>query len=204
MQHYIDISSFVMHFSYLGILLCLLLGALGLPFPEDAILITSGFLVAQKTLNLYLTLAVLYAGLITSDLVIYYIGRHYGRKVVDHKWFGMLVSKERLYWVESHFKRRGAWVILIGRQVFGIRSQIILLSGVMRVKLSRFLAADAAAALITIGIMVTAGLVGGKALHGIKIIKETMSSAVFGVIAVGLVIFGFMSIRRLVYQRTGK
>lgn len=37
------ISAFVDRFSYFGILFCLVLGSVGFPFPEDAILICSGF-----------------------------------------------------------------------------------------------------------------------------------------------------------------
>ena len=47
----LDISEVTDHLPYLGIFLLLILGGMGLPFPEDATLILSGFLVAHGAIT---------------------------------------------------------------------------------------------------------------------------------------------------------
>jgi membrane protein DedA with SNARE-associated domain len=47
-----EISGFVEHFKYIGIFLLLILGGIGLPFPEDATLILCGFLIAHDIIRL--------------------------------------------------------------------------------------------------------------------------------------------------------
>lgn len=48
-----DISGLVEHFPYLGLLVLLVLGGLGLPFPEDTTLILCGFLISTKVVKLF-------------------------------------------------------------------------------------------------------------------------------------------------------
>ena len=48
----LESMTFVNHFPYLGMFLLLILGEIGLPFPEDATLILSGFLTAHEMFKL--------------------------------------------------------------------------------------------------------------------------------------------------------
>jgi membrane protein DedA with SNARE-associated domain len=45
----LESTTFINHFPYLGIFLLLILGGMGLPFPEDTTLILSGFLIAMMS-----------------------------------------------------------------------------------------------------------------------------------------------------------
>ena len=44
-----EAATLVEHFPYIGIFILLILGEIGLPFPEDATLILSGFLIAHES-----------------------------------------------------------------------------------------------------------------------------------------------------------
>ena len=57
-----EATTLVEHFPYIGIFLLLVLGDMGLPFPEDATLILSGFLIVQKVTKPLTTLLVAYSG----------------------------------------------------------------------------------------------------------------------------------------------
>jgi membrane protein DedA with SNARE-associated domain len=115
MEFYRDIPIYIAHFSYAGILLCLILGSVGFPFPEDAILICSGLLISQNILSPGPTVTVVFAGMLVSDLIIISLGRRYGRRIVTHRWFRRVLSAKRLALIESRFNTHGTWVILIGR-----------------------------------------------------------------------------------------
>jgi len=203
MELFSDISAFVERFSYFGILLCLILGGIGFPFPEDAILICSGFFIAQKTLSPAPTLIMVFAGVLISDIMIFSLGRHYGRRIVTHKWFGSIISEKRLILIESRFNTYGPWVILIGRQLFGIRAQVLIMAGIMRMPFLRYLLSDALAALVTMGIMITAGYTGGKAFAGLANMKDMMSVALFSIIAAVFIIVGFAHARKHLGLGTG-
>jgi membrane-associated protein len=155
-------------FPYLGIPLLLLLGMLGCPFPEDTTLMLCGFLIAQDVVEPVPIFLVTYPVLLLTDTILYASGRRYGRKVVEHPRFRKILSPQKLQRIEMKFKKWGAWCILIGRQVPGLRAQLFLASGILRLPLVRFLIADGISALIAIGSMGGMGYLGGESVQRAK------------------------------------
>jgi len=164
----LEASTLVEHSPYLGIFLLLILGGVGLPFPEDATLILTGFLVAQNVIKPVQTFLAVYSGLLISDFLLYWVGKKYGRMLVLHKRFRKIISPEQLSRLEEKFKRRGVWVVLIGRHFLGLRAQIFLAAGVMRMSAIKFLLADGATSLFTIGLMGGIGYAGGNSVEILK------------------------------------
>jgi membrane protein DedA with SNARE-associated domain len=163
-----EIKTFVNHFPYLGIFVLLVLGGVGLPFPEDTTLILSGFLVAHDIIKPLPGFLVIYAGLLVSDYFLFWVGKRYGRRVVEHKKFQRLISSERLLNLEEKFKKWGVWVVLIGRHLLGLRAQIFLVAGVMKMHPIKFLVADGISALFTMAVMGGIGYVGGNSVQVLK------------------------------------
>lgn len=62
----LESASFIDHFPYLGIFLLLILGGIGLPFPEDATLLLSGFLMAHYVILPLPAFLVVYSGLLIT------------------------------------------------------------------------------------------------------------------------------------------
>jgi membrane protein DedA with SNARE-associated domain len=160
-----EATTLVEHFPYIGIFILLILGGVGLPFPEDATLILSGFLVAHGAITPLPTFLTVYAGLLVSDFFLYLVGKKYGRMVVEHKRFQKIISPDRLSKLEEKFKKGDVWVILIGRHFLGLRAQIFLAAGVMRMPTIKFLMTDAATALLTIAFMGGMGYAGGNSVQ---------------------------------------
>lgn len=156
------ISAIVEHFPYLGLFGLLIFGGLGLPFPEDTTLILCGFLIFTNVVKPLPALLVVYAGVLLTDLLLYGVGRKYGPIIVTHKRFHKMISMEKLTLLEEKFSRWGILVILFGRHLVGIRAQILLVAGVIRMPFLTFLASDACSASITIAFMVGAGYIGGN------------------------------------------
>ena len=163
-----DLSGLIEHFPYLGLFMLLILGGIGLPFPEDTTLILGGFLISTHVIKPVPALLVIYTGLLIADLFLYFVGKKYGRMIVNHKRFRKIISPERLSSLESRFNRSGVFVILVGRHLVGLRAQIFLAAGVMRMSVVKFLMADAVSAIFTIAIMAGAGYLGGNSLEIIK------------------------------------
>ena len=161
-------ASFINHFPYLGIFLLLILGGVGLPFPEDATLLLSGFLMAHYVIIPLPAFLVVYSGLLITDFSLYLVGKKYGRRIVEHKRFRKIISPNRLSKLEEKFIKWGSLVVFFGRHIWGFRAQIFLVSGVMKMSATKFLVADAISALFTIGLWGGVGYLGGNSVQVLK------------------------------------
>lgn len=164
----VDPGTVIQHFTYIGIFCLLILGGLGLPFPEDGVLIMSGLLIAQGVIHLVPALFVIYPSLLIADLILYSIGRKYGRMIIEHKRFSKIVSPVALSRFEEKFTRRGALMVFLGRHFVGFRAPIFLIAGVMRISRPKFLIADGVSAIITVSITLGLGFLGGNSLMILK------------------------------------
>jgi len=179
-------------FPYVGLFVLLVLGVIGFPFPEDAILILCGFLIASGVVKPAPALIVVASGMLMTDYFLYYVGRKYGRKVVAHRRFRKIISARREVRLEKIFRRWGVLAILLGRHLVGLRSQIFLVAGILRMPRARFVLADAASSIVSMTIMVGAGYWGGSTLD---LIKKDMKEAQYAlliliaIIAVALLIW---------------
>jgi membrane protein DedA with SNARE-associated domain len=179
-------------FPYVGLFVLLVLGVIGFPFPEDAILILCGFLIASGVVKPAPALIVVASGMLVTDYFLYYVGRKYGRKVVAHRRFRKIISARREVRLEKICRRWGVLAILLGRHLVGLRSQIFLVAGILRMPRARFVLADAASSIVTMTIMVGAGYWGGSTLD---LIKKDMKEAQYAlliliaIIAVALLIW---------------
>ena len=176
-----DPTNFINNFPYLGIFVLLILGAIGLPFPEDTTVMLCGFLVASDVVKPLPSFLVIYIGLLIADFFLYSVGEKYGRRVVEHRRFHRLISPKKLLILEEKFKKRGILVIFIGRHLIGLRAQIFIVAGIMKMSSIKFLIADAVTALVTITLM---GGIGYFAGNHIQVVKENMAKIEYVVIIV--------------------
>jgi len=168
----LEIDTLIKQSPYLGIFILLFLGDIGLPFPEDTILILSGFLIAQGVTKPLPTLLVVYSGLLLTDFFLYLAGKKYGRRIIEHKRLHKIISQDRLRKVEEKFERWGVLVVFFGRHLLGVRAQVFLVAGVMRMPPVKFVMADAASAILTVTLMVGIGYLGG---NSIEVLKKDMA-----------------------------
>lgn len=104
----VDPGTVILHFTYIGIFCLLILGGVGFPFPEDAVLIMSGLLIAHGVIKFIPAVLIIYPSLLIADFILYSIGRKYGRMIVEHKIFSKIVSPATLLRFEERFTRWGS------------------------------------------------------------------------------------------------
>jgi membrane protein DedA with SNARE-associated domain len=118
----------------------------GVPIPEELAIVAAGLWTAGKAdqypLYRWLMLPVCIVGVLTADVVLYAIGRYFGTRLLDQKWFVRMVPREKRQRIESNFDRYGVNILLFGRLIPGIRSPLFLTAGTMRLSVPRFLLAD--------------------------------------------------------------
>ncbi len=186
----LEATTFVEHFPYIGIFILLILGEIGLPFPEDATLILSGFLIAQKVTKPLPTVIVVYCGLLFTDFSLYWVGKKYGRKVIEHKRFRRILSAEKLLILEEKFRKWGIYVVFVGRHFLGIRAQIFLAAGVMRMSMLKFIMADGASAILTMTLMVGVGFLGGNSIEVLQ--KDLKRIEHIGILILAILFTGWI------------
>ena len=189
----LEATTLVEHSPYIGIFILLILGEIGLPFPEDATLILSGFLIAQKVTKPLPTVIVVYCGLLLTDFSLYWVGKKYGRKVIEHRRFRRILSAERFLTLEEKFKKWGIYVVFVGRHFLGIRAQIFLAAGVMRMSTLKFIMADAASAILTMTLMVGIGFLGGNSIEILQ--KDLKKIEHIGILILVILFTGWMIYR---------
>jgi membrane protein DedA with SNARE-associated domain len=195
----LESTTYISHFPYLGIFLLLILGEIGFPFPEDATLILGGFLTAHEVIKPLPAFLVLYLGLLITDFSLYFVGKKYGRNVVENKRFHKIISPDRLSKLEEKFRKWGGLVVFLGRHVWGLRAQIFLVAGVMKMSGMKFLLADGIAAFFTIALWGGIGYVGGNSLQVLKkgVTRiEHIGVVVFVLLVLGGIIFRYFKSNR--------
>jgi len=196
-----DFSHFLQHFSYPGLFILLLMGGIGFPFPEDAILIMAGFLIFHDVMRPVPVLVTVYAGLLVTDYFLYSMGKKYGRMIVTQKKFSKIVSPEQLSKLEKKFEQKGSLLIFIGRHVAGLRAQLFIVAGIMKMSAVKFLVVDGITSVFTIALMVGAGYIGGNSL---QVIRKDLSRVEHIAIFLLVAIFSLYVVFRFFKSRGGR
>ena len=151
-----SIEQFLEEFTYLGVFLVLFLAGLGLPIPEELPVLASGVLAHEGVVRWWLMLPVCVLGVLAGDVVLYWVGHHWGERVLGWRVVRCVLSREREESLKAAYRRHGVKIVFTARHVMGLRAAAFLTAGIANVPFGRFLAADAGAALV--GVPVTFGL----------------------------------------------
>jgi membrane protein DedA with SNARE-associated domain len=140
------------HSSYFVITLVLILSGSGLPVPEEVPIIAAGLLAAGGSLNPWAAFACCLFGALVGDAVMYWIGYHFGRGVLqDHPRWARWVTPEREDRIEAMFAKHGLKVFFVARFLVGLRSPVYLTAGILRVSFRRFFLIDLICATAVVG-----------------------------------------------------
>lgn len=140
-----------------GPFVVLLLCGLGLPIPEDIVLIAAGALgVLDERAWIYVS-AVMYAGVMAGDSIIFLAGRFFGGRLRAAPWFQRIFPSAKQDKVEVLFERHGSTGMFLGRFLPGLRAPIFFTAGSMKVSYFKFLCFDGFAALISVPFFVWLG-----------------------------------------------
>ncbi len=113
--------------------------------PAEATVTAAAVLAGQGKLSIALVMVAAAAGAFIGDNVAYWIGRSAGRPLVTRLLRGNL---DRLASVEEQFQRRGGVFVIIGRFIPGGRTATAIGAGVLHFSWPKFVAYDAAAAIV--------------------------------------------------------
>jgi len=192
-----DVNHLIATWGYLGIVLVVLLGNVGLPVPEETVLAVAGYLVWSGRLQWLPVLVVGVVSAVAGDNVGYWLGRRYGRGAVEHygRWMlkpGHVVAAER--WL----RRYGSVAVGAARFVGGARFLAGPLAGALGLAFRSFFIGNLVGALLFVPYAVGIGYAVGYGL-GVYVsrLHQTLGAA-GGVILVVIVmgVIGLLGWRR--------
>jgi 1-acyl-sn-glycerol-3-phosphate acyltransferase len=141
LQEYVD------NFTYLGIFAALLLGSLGVPIPEEMPIIAAALLSHEGVVRWWLALPICLLGVLSGDMVLYWVGRHWGERVLNWRLARLVLSPAREQWLKAAYRRHALKTVVTARHVMGLRAAAFLTAGSAGVPFWKFVVADAGAAL---------------------------------------------------------
>lgn len=190
------------HLSLWGPFFVLLLCGLGLPIPEDIVLITAGVLGEINGRSWIEMSLLMYAGVIGGDTMTFFAGRHVGGWVLTSRWFQKIFAPQKQARIVDFFERYGSMGLFIARFLPGLRAPIFFTAGSMKVPFLKFLFFDGMAALISVPVFVWLGHWLWARFHDDleqfhKTLSQSQSYALWGAVAIVVVSIGvFLSWRR--------
>jgi membrane protein DedA with SNARE-associated domain len=145
------------HWGYLAIVVFVLLGNVGLPVPEESILLVSGYLAWRGDLKLPLVIAVGIVSAAVGDIGGFWLGRRYGRAAIDRYRQSLLVRPERVEAVSRFIERYGVFAVFVARFIPGLRFMAGPLAGATGLRPAAFVVADMLGALVYVPYAVGVG-----------------------------------------------
>jgi membrane protein DedA with SNARE-associated domain len=152
---------------YPGMYGLLLLSAMGMPLPEDLTLAAAGYLISKDLMSPLPAALVGILGVMTGDQFIYSLGKHFGPKVVAHRWFSHVLSPQRYQWIRGRFARHGTKMVFFARFVSGLRGPVFITAGILGMPRGKFLLYDLAGALLNVPLFILAGYLVGPHLESV-------------------------------------
>jgi len=125
-------------YGYLAIFLLLVLGIVGLPVPDETLLVFVGYLVQQGSLHPVAAFASAYAGSVCGISISYAIGRLGGVYVLHRYGPRLHLSGSLLVRVHAWFNRIGKWTLIAGYYIPGVRHAIALVAGASELRAADF------------------------------------------------------------------
>ncbi|MBM7590990.1 DedA family protein [Brevibacillus fulvus] len=132
-------GAYIAEYGYMALFGLFFLGIIGMPLPEETLLVFSGFLVSTGQLKLFPTYLVCFLGSVLAMTTAYFIGRCFGYAFIDKYGkklgLGYTVYKKTEEW----FNKVGKWALPLGYFIPGVRQFSAYFAGMTRMPLFTFL-----------------------------------------------------------------
>jgi membrane-associated protein len=187
-----DVTELVAHWGYGAIFLIVVLGNVGVPVPEETILVLAGYLVWRAELRISLVLAVGVVSAVVGDNLGYWIGRRYGASRIER--YGRWIvgeSPERLAAMRRFMARYGPLGVFVARFLPGLRFMAGPLAGMLGMPPPLFVAANLLGALVyvpaAVGVGYAVGYGLGDYVERVRLVIGRVEHVVLGVAILGTV-----------------
>lgn len=184
----LDLNELIGHGGYLAIFVAVLLGNLGLPVPEEAVLVLAGFLAWGGKLRLTLVVAVGIVSAVVGDNTGYWAGRRYGRVAIERYGRRLFITVERFESMQRFVARYGPLGVFVARFLPGLRFMAGPLAGTAGLSFLPFFISNTLGAIVYAPIMVGLGYAVGYGLGDYVEQLQRVVGEIEHIVVIGLII----------------
>ena len=159
------IAEWLSAWGYLGVFICVFIGNLGVPVPEETVLLTAGFLAGRNILDLEPLYLVAIVSAVSGDCCGFLFGRTGGQRLIErlaHRFEFVRVRYERL---QSFFETHGSKAVFMARFITGARFMAGPMAGAAGMPFYQFLGWNILGALVWCTLVVTVGYLLGDEFY---------------------------------------
>lgn len=200
LDYYTDLlQRLVVSQSALAPLLLLFLEEAGVPvfIPGDTVIAYTGYKVSNGHVTpLWLAFAVAILAVLSGATILFFIARRYGQTVVDKIGKFIFLKESHIKRAEQLFKKYGAWTIIIGRHIPGMRIPITIFAATSGVRYRTFILSTLVSTLAWILFYLHIGKRFGGDLHDLLHRYTNLSFGIIGAIIIVIVAMHIIGARR--------
>ncbi len=157
-----SLLAWLTQYGYAGLFVLLLLGILGLPIPDETLLVFCGYLIYRGRLNFAGAFLSGFTGSLCGISLSYYLGLKFGRTVMDRYGRYLRITPKDVDKVSLWFQRIGYWLLTIGYFIPGVRHFTALVAGMSRLDFRTFACFAYPGAALWVAIFLILGYVFGE------------------------------------------
>src|SRR5438094_3981315 len=156
------VVQWVTDYGYFGIFFLLIFGIIGLPVPDEWLLVISGYLAFKNVLGFGPTVAVAVLGSAGGLTMSYVLGRTSSGFVIRRYGRRLSIDDEKIRRTQHWFQNLGRWVLVIGPFVPGVRNLMGYIAGATKLRIHVFMRFAYLGAFISAFTFVTFGYFMGR------------------------------------------
>jgi membrane protein DedA with SNARE-associated domain len=130
------------------------------------------------------------AVVVAGSTNLYLISRRWGRSLLDRRLARILhLTPQRMARAEGWFDRWGAWALIFGRHIFGLRVPLTVAAGIFRLPYPTFALSVAVSAGAWIAIFLWLGVaVGGHVARALHVYRQALIPVALAVVALAAIV----------------
>lgn len=170
-----ELSYWLSTWGYLGVFVCVFMGNLGIPVPEESVLLAAGFLAGRGDLSLKPLYLVGIGSAVTGDCFGFLFGCTGGQRLFERLAQRFAFVRIRYERLQSFFQTHGSKAVFMARFVVGARFMAGPMAGAAGMSFLRFLGWNVSGALIWCSLIITIGYLVGDELESVAHVLHAAS-----------------------------
>lgn len=151
------IAAWLATWGYLGIFISVFIGNLGIPVPEETVMLAAGFLAGRSILDLRFVYVVVILSAVTGDCCGFVIGRTGGQRLLARLASRFEFMRTRYDRLQVFFQTHGSKAVFMARFITGARFMAGPMAGACGMPFFQFLGWNVLGALVWCSMVVTVG-----------------------------------------------
>jgi membrane protein DedA with SNARE-associated domain len=159
------IAAWLATWGYLGIFISVFIGNLGIPVPEETVMLAAGFLAGRFILDRRFVYVVVILSAVTGDCCGYVIGRTGGQRLLLRLASRFEFMRTRYDRLQLFFQTHGSKAVFMARFITGARFMAGPMAGACGMPFFQFLGWNVLGAIVWCSMVVTVGYLVGDELY---------------------------------------